>query len=240
MTRPMPDRPSDPMTLDDAGSDNHWFDRRHAPPKGGEATMLATRNTTGSKHDAIDAVPADELAPSEPPEGPPDRRPRGGFGWRTAAALLVVVLVALVVALSVAWRDAAGRADRLGHTDDLRSSALAAATAYAVDLTTYDHDHLADQQAKLAEESTSRFQSTFADSMKTLGPIFERVHASATGKVTSAAVAKVDGRQATVIAFVDQVAKSTQMPKPQTQASRVSMVLVRQDGRWLLDRVDLV
>jgi len=155
-------------------------------------------------------------------------------------AVLVVVLVALVVALTMAWRGAVGRADRLGNTDDLRTSALAAATAYAVDLTTYDHAHLADQQAKLAGESTAHFQSTFADSMKTLGPIFERVHASATGKVTAAAVAKVDGKQASVIAFVDQVAKSTQMPKPQTQASRVSMTLVRQHGRWLLDRVDLV
>jgi len=198
--------------------------------------MLATRNTTGAKPEVLDEL-ATEPVEAPPREGPPEARHR-----RVAQglAVLVVLLLAVAIALAFGWRDAAARADRLGSTDDLRASALAAATSYAVDLTTYDHAHLQDQQAKLADESTARFRSTFADSMKTLGPIFQRVQASATGKVTAAAVASVDGKQAKVIAFVDQVADSTEMTKPQTQASRVSMTLVRQHGRWLLDRVDLV
>ncbi len=191
--------------------------------------MLATRNTMESKRDEVSDPVAEDA--------PPRQRSRGITGWLVGA---VVLFLALSIALTLSWRSAVNRADRLTRTDDLRTAALAAATSYAVDLTTYDHAKLQDQQAKLAGESTARFRATFADSMKTLGPIFQRVQASATGKVTAAAVASVDGTQARVIAFVDQVAQSTEMAKPQTQASRVSLTLVREHGRWLLDRVDLV
>ncbi len=214
--------------------------------------MLATPSTSGATTDP-ESDPADtpvESRQAAPPDDPPgagdrsggDGGPRRGLLRRgvTWLTVLVVVLAVLATALAVAWRSSSAEADRLRHQGELRSSALAAARAYAVDLTTYDHAKLAEQQAKLAGESTQRFQDTFADSMKTLGPIFEKLEATATGTVVDAAVVSASGKRATVIAFVDQEASSKQLAQPEAQASRVSMTLVREGGRWLLDRVDLV
>ncbi len=212
--------------------------------------MLATRSTSTSTEESEAAAPDEattEPRSAQPPEDPPgpdarDEQPRGGrlrraTTWLTA---LVVVLALLATALLVAWRRSADEADRLRQQQELRSSALAAARMYAADLTTYDHATLAEQQTTLAGESTQRFQETFADSMKTLGPIFERLEATATGTVLDAAVVTATTQRAQVIAFVDQEARSKELDKPETQSSRISMTLVRQGDRWLLDRVDLV
>lgn len=210
--------------------------------------MLATPSGSTSTPDGDAVATADptlEPSPAAPPDDPPGtsdgaggRGPlRRGVTWLT---VLVVVLAVVAAALAVAWQRSSDEADRLRQQQQLRSSALTAAHAYAVDLTTYDHASLAAQQAKLAAESTQRFQDTFADSMKTLGPIFEQLEATATGTVVDAAVVSATTAKATVILFVDQEASSKETKKPETQASRIVMHLVRQQGRWLLDRVDLV
>lgn len=216
--------------------------------------MLATRSTptnTQESDDEGDLVAPDEattepgsaMPPDDPPgpDGSADRSRRGRLRRASTWLTVVVVVLAIVAtALMVAWRRSADETDRLSQQEQLRSSALAAARTYAADLTTYDHATLAEQQATLAGESTKRFQDTFADSMKTLGPIFERLEATATGTVLDAAVVTATAKRAEVIAFLDQVASSKEMDEPETQASRVSMTLVRQGDRWLLDRVELV
>jgi len=189
---------------------------------------------------ATGAEPA--ISTSDVPERPAEAVRRGARPRRTTAALIALSAIVAVVAagLLVGWRHSAGQADGLRQQATLRATALSAAQAYAVDLTTYDYTKLAAQQSKLAGESTSSFQKTFADSMKSLGPIFRQLHATATGKVVDAAVVSASDKSAVVIAFVDQTANSAKMAKPEAQSSRVRMTLVRTAGSWLLDRVDLV
>jgi len=197
--------------------------------------------TIATEHETAAPTPADTVEPTESPDLPAAvRRHHRPSRTTTALTALAVVLALLAAGLLLGWRHSAKQVDAMRHQEALRSTALAAAQTYAVDLTTYDYAQLAAQQAKLAGESTAAFQATFANSMKTLGPIFQQLHATATGKVVDVAVVDATDKQATVIAFVDQTASSKQMTKPEAQSSRVKLTLVRKAGAWLLDRVDLV
>ena len=218
-------------------------------PVADESTIDGSTVDESTIQDAVrDLPPVEEtaaetaaVAQGEPVEGDRTHRRTGlvrrAWFWLT---LLAVVLLAVSVVSSLGWRRADNRADGLQRTTDLSTSALQAARKYTVDLTTYSYKQLAKQQTTLNAESTAKFRKTFADSSKTLDAVFTQLHAVATGTVVDAAVKAVSGTSAVVLVFVDQKASSTQLKKAQTQSSRLRMTLVRQQGKWLLDSVDLV
>lgn len=182
---------------------------------------------------------ADDSRPSSPDS--PRTQPPGQRETRRRWPLLLIAALLVVSAVAVTgWVRAESAADDLRSADSLRTSAAKAARTYAVDLTTYSYGTLDDQQARLAAESTDRFQSTFADSMKSLKPIFVDLKASAKGAVLDAAVKSASDSAAVVLVFVDQSASSSKTEKPQTQASRLRVHLVREGDTWLLDEVELM
>jgi len=161
----------------------------------------------------------------------PWRRP---VSWLT---VLCILLLAGTVVSGLGWLRTHNSATQ---QNELRGSALHAAREYAVDLTTYDYQHLDEQRETLNSESTDNFQETFQESNESLQPIFNRLEASAEGEVADAAVRDVSDSGAVVLLFVNQIADSTKLDEPQNQASRLRMQLVRDDDTWLLDNVDLV
>lgn len=191
----------------------------------------------------IDEAVHDELdTTTDTPDAEPPAASGSARDWRRIAALVLVVLLALGALgyLAVQLRAAHRDLDRYDAARLTQAEVLESARGLAVALTSYDYRDLDAQQRQLGESSTDAFQQKFAETNKTLGPMFAQLEASAKGTVVDIAVKEVQGDLATVLAFVDQAATSKQSDKPTTQASRLRLHLVRQGDRWLLDSVDLL
>lgn len=153
-----------------------------------------------------------------------------------AVALLVVV--GLVVALALVWR----HAQRLEETEALEQAeaeATQVASDIAVAMTSYDHRTLDQDLAWVDEDGTDSFEETFAASTRPLRGLIEKTRARAEGTVSDAAGTAEDAEHVRVLLFVDQVITRGVDQRRTGESSRVVMEMVRQDGRWLVDEVDL-
>lgn len=188
---------------------------------------------------------AETPAVSPPDDQPPAGLPPAARGFRptppvAAAVVLVLLLGAAVGYLWLRLDDSRADVDRLEAASVTRAEVLEQARGLAVALTTYDYRDLPAQQRLLEQGSTDAFQQKFAETNKTLAPMFTQLEATAKGTVIDAAVQKVDGDLATVLVFADQSASSKQSAEPTSQASRLRLHLVRHGDTWLLDSVDLL
>lgn len=191
----------------------------------------------------IDEAVHDELGTTtDTPRAEPPTASRAARDWRQVAALALVALLVLGALgyLTVQLRGAHRDLDRYDAARLTQAEVLESARGLAVALTSYDYRDLDSQQRQLGKSSTDAFQQKFAETNKTLGPMFTQLQASAKGTVVDIAVKEVQGDLATVLALVDQAATSKQSDKPTTQASRLRLHLVRQGDQWLLDSVDLL
>lgn len=200
-----------------------------------------------TKKRLVTSKPAAEETPAEQPPAdlPPADLPPAARGFRprrpvVGAVVLVLLLAAAVGYLWLRLDDSRADVDRLESAAVTRAEVLEQARGLAVALTTYDYRDLAAQQRLLEQGSTDAFQQKFAETNKTLAPMFAQLEATAKGTIVDAAVQKVDGDLATVLVFADQSASSKQSAEPTNQASRLRMHLVRHGDTWLLDSVDLL
>ena len=176
------------------------------------------------------ADPAQPLAPIVPAR-PARRR------WRRA--LLPALLAALVLSLA----SAVVQTVRLRHQDELaqaRQQAVAAASNYAVDITTYDFSHLDAQFKKVQDESTGSFRSQYTDASAGLRDLIAKFKATATGKVLETAVESSDTSHAQILLFVDQTVSNTNSATPRVDRSRMKMGLEKHNGKWLISSLDLL
>jgi Mce-associated membrane protein len=168
---------------------------------------------------------------AEPLPDPPPRR-----GRRTVVGSLVaVVLVVAVVLAGLGWCSAA-------HERALRTAgveATAAARRAAVALTTYDHRSLDVDRERVEEAGTARFREYFASIGARTAATVRRLRVTARGSVVAAAPDVRDERHVRVLLFVDQQVRARGTEATRTEQPRLVMEMVRQDGRWLVDRVDL-
>jgi Mce-associated membrane protein len=157
---------------------------------------------------------------------------------RAGTVVLVVLLVAALVATVLLWR----RVEDLQERQEVASAerqATQEASRIAVSMTTYDHETVEEDFAWIEEDGTSGFQDTFTESTKPIRQLIERTRATATGKVSDAAGTAEDAEHVEVLLFVDQVLKRAGDARSSVDSSRVVMQMVRQEGRWLVDDVEL-
>ena len=150
----------------------------------------------------------------------------------------MVLLVTALVASALLWR----RVDDLEQRQEVavaERQATREASRIAVSMTTYDHETVKDEFAWIEEDGTADFQDTFTESTKPIRQLIERTRATATGKVSDAAGTAEDADHVEVLLFVDQVLKRAGDTESSVDSSRVVMQMVRQDGRWLVDDVEL-
>ena len=149
---------------------------------------------------------------------------------------LAVALVVAVVFLTLTQLS-------LNSTDSLnsaRTSALAAAKSYAVDLASYNYQHLDQDFGKVLAESTPTFKQDFSQSTEALKTTLTRYHASASANIVAAGLVSATTSRAVVLVFLNQTVYNTlQKTKPTTE-SRVEITLLRSGGRWLIDQVSLL
>lgn len=168
-------------------------------------------------------------------------------------SLIAMVAVAAAVAFGVLWGiarsdldDARAEAARVkppvtapaesGQRDAVAEVAKRVMSA----MSSYDHQTIETQIDSVRADITDRFLKELDGAKRGLVKTIKDQKASSTGTVTDVAVAQLDARSATVLIFLDQQVTNAKLAGPRTDRNRVRLTLVNQNGRWLVDKIELV
>lgn len=152
---------------------------------------------------------------------------------RTVAALTVLSLVLVGVAGFFGYEYY-----RHQQLEDLRTSALDAATRYTIDLATYDYEQPDANLETVVAQSTPEFGDEYRSVASDLQSILAEGKGTAKGAVPYAGLVSLDDEKAVVAVFLDQEVHNVMVPEGRTDASRMLVTLVRSDDGWLLDGAD--
>lgn len=150
-----------------------------------------------------------------------------------AAGVLAIALVAALVVTSLRLARADGR-------QSARSSVLAAARVYAVDVASYDYRTATQDFGVVLDHADASFKRQFINASRSLEPLIQEYRGTATAQVLQAGIAQSTPNRATVVLFVNRTVSSDRSPGRQTQRNRMVMTLVRSKGQWLIHQVTLV
>ena len=178
---------------------------------------------------------AGQVSTGPEPEVRRERRdPSGRRRFLVIEGVSLVVIIGLAVALIVSQI-------QLSNQNSLnadRTSAVAAAKVYALDVATYSYRHLQRDFGRVESESTASFRRTFIQSSGSLSKVLVQYKAVATAKVLRAGVESISSSRAVVLLFVNQSVKNTAQGVS-TDTNRIEVTLVR-GGGWLLEDVKLL
>ncbi|MDQ4054656.1 MAG: hypothetical protein M3237_18440 [Actinomycetota bacterium] len=162
---------------------------------------------------------------------------------RTQRLVLVVTLAVALIAVVMLWRDRQDLVARVEQAEDAQSSAAPAAEEAARDavtrMTTYDFRTVDEDFSWVEDAGTAEFQETFSDAADDAITMIKGLKSSAVGTVIDSASTVEDENHVKVLLFVDQELMAGRQPKPVIEESRVTMHMVHQDDRWLVDQVEL-
>lgn len=146
------------------------------------------------------------------------------------AAVVVAALVVLGVLLP-------GRDE--GALEASRRDALTAARSAAVELTTYGHATFDSDVAWVDRGGTASFADDYRAANRPLRTVVTRLGSDAAGTVTGASATVDDATHVSVDLLVDQTITHGSTDGPTTRHDRITLSMVRRDGRWLVDDVRL-
>lgn len=155
--------------------------------------------------------------------------------WQVAVGVLAVALVAALVVLVLTMRS-------LSHERDLSDAgkqAEAAALKAVVSMTTYDYRTIPRDFAWVNDAGTAKFRKQYAEVSAPIKKLVVAQKAHAVGSVVASAADVTDADHVTVLVFVDQTLTTPGVAQPGLDQPRVTMSMVRQGGRWLVDDVKL-
>jgi Mce-associated membrane protein len=170
-------------------------------------------------------------------------RVRQLVGANMVAVALGVVAVALAVALVLTMLQVSHRNAVINNQkalDGARTSALAAASTYSVELAGYDYRHLAEDFGVVLAHSTPSFRSSFTQSSDALKATLVKYHASAHATIVAAGLVKATTTSAVALVFLDQTVTNSTQKQPTTDRSQVEITLVLSGRTWLIDQVALL
>lgn len=152
-----------------------------------------------------------------------------------AVVLLVVGLVASAVTLVLVNRE---REKSQGLITAGRDAQVAAEAA-VVQMTTYDYRTVDSDFEWVQTAGTDTFQENFQEASADAITIITELQASARGTVIAAAPQVTDAEHVAVLLFVDQEITSAGEDTSKIDQPRVTMEMVLDDDRWLVDAVSL-
>lgn len=224
--------------------------RAGSAPAGAPVAGARPTTATPSGPDATTATPAAAPPSERPSDGPSGKKPgrkarrkpdttatrsagtaalaRRGAPWWLVALLGVLAVGGLVLSAVLLSRPSDA---------ELRESAVAAATRYTEFLTTYDARTLEEDVARMAAVSTEEFAEEYRGTVEGLQARIAEQQATSTGSVVGSGVERLEGDTATVLVAVDQEITAAGQ-EPRTEANRVRMRLVREDGSWVVADVE--
>lgn len=164
----------------------------------------------------------------------------GGLDKLSITALINIVVIAILAGALVFT---------LVHFNDQPSGAaqrtevLNVAATYGAELSTYNYKNLngpGSPWAQVEANATSAFRKDFSKTSGDLTKLLNQYNATAVGHVIDAGLEKLTGSKAVVLLFIDQdVTNTVQKPNSVTQPLRVLITLARQNGKWLIDNLQV-
>ncbi|WP_028922351.1 hypothetical protein [Pseudonocardia acaciae] len=173
----------------------------------------------------------------------PDQTETPSRRRRFPLELSMPVTIALAAVLALALAAAATCGLLLSNhlaTERAGTQALATAKAYAVTVTSYDYENIDRNFADVLDGATGEFKDQYGGASKLLRQLITDAKAKATGTVLEAAVSSASPDQVAVLVFVDQSITNAVSPQPRVDRNRVLMTLTRHDGRWLVEKLELM
>lgn len=167
---------------------------------------------------------------SEPAAEPP---------WKVIALALAAAML-LTVGLG-GWRLHSEHSD-LSEARALTAAGVgaeAAARSAVVRMTSYDYASIDKDFAWVDDAGTAKFRKQYVEVSAPIKKLVLQLKAHAEGNVVAAAPEVRDRNHVTVLMFVDQTLTNPSDKTPGLDQPRVTMTMVRQDGRWLVDEVKL-
>jgi Mce-associated membrane protein len=199
-----------------------------------EAAQPQVTVPAGAEDAGAEDAGAYRLPPASPSAPGRARRSRRAT---VALGVTCVALAAGLVAALVGLRAESATAGRELAIQRAGSEAVAAARAYAVDLSSYSYKDLNTSADKVLANATASFRKSYTASSSALDAVLEHYQASAVGRVLAAGVETASPGQVVVLVFLDQTATNSEHTKPTTDESRLEMTLVERHHRWLIDKV---
>jgi Mce-associated membrane protein len=206
-----------------------------------EATSSTGPGQAGDEREK-QAQPSQQKGPqhSKARSAGPQTSPEGGMR-RFGIAMIINVLVIAILAGALIFTLL--RVRDQDSQNSLRSSAVKAATTYGVYLSSYDYKNLngpGSAWAEVESHATDKFRQDFASTSANLAKLLNQYNATATGKVIAVGMSSVTGSRAVALLFIDQTVTNTvQKPNSVTQPLRVEITMRRQNGRWLIDALQV-
>jgi len=180
---------------------------------------------------------------SEPVSDEADRRDRMQLAVVGLASLLLMSLVALLVVVLL-WQTGGSRGeDRAVEYAAAGKAADKAARTAVVKMTTYDYRTVQKDFSWVEDAGTAHFRKQYAEVSKPIKTLVVQLKAKATGTVVASAPIVKDADHVTVLVFVDQEISNPGNGSGAQRGldqPRVTMTMVRQGGRWLVDQVKIV
>jgi Mce-associated membrane protein len=169
-----------------------------------------------------------------------ERRDRAQAVVALLGTLLALSLVALMV-VTLAWRSSSGGAagEQALALQQAGTQAQAAARRAVIEMTTYDYRTVDKDFAWVDDAGTAAFRQHYAQVSSPIKQLVVRMQAKAQGSVVASATEVKDADHVVVLLFVDQVITNPGQSGKGLDQPRVTMSMVRQGGRWLVQDVSL-
>lgn len=161
------------------------------------------------------------------------RSPARVLFTRRAVVCLLLALLCVGTAL-LAWT-----AVETSTREERREAALDVAEQAAVAILSYDHARLDEDVEAATAFLTPGFAQEYAEyTRSTVEPRARRFRAVLTTEVLASGLAMIEGEEATVLLYLNQTTRSSQLVAPRVDASTVEIRLEWTEGQWLVAGVE--
>jgi Mce-associated membrane protein len=221
------------VSADEGTDDRDAPDATPATPPTPPRAVFATDPSTFLVDTPTQAAPV--AAPADSSERPSARAGVRGGPAGLVAVVALAVAVAVVLAVVVT-----GLSHRTGGQGSTAAAAAAerAATTGAQTALSYDYRHLSADFAGAEKLMTPSFKADYINKTShTVAAPAVKFHAVSVATVEGAGVGSMTSSSATVLVFVDQTVRNTQLSAPRLDRSRVQVSLVRSGGKWLINNL---
>lgn len=241
-----PDQDGEPDAGTDVADETTRTSGRHRGPKGRHGRPRRGRRHRGEAvvepPEARDPADAEGVAVGAEPE---TLRARSGRGKTRRPALsrrgvrLTALVVAVVAALAFGvlnlvtrvWPGPAGNP----YTSSSTRAAIAAATAVAAPILSYDYKTIDEKAGQLAPLQTATCATQYQQLLTTtVKPLAVQNKATQKGTVLAAGVSAASAKAVTVLAFVQLTSTNSVKKGTAINEAQISVSMVKQHGKWLL------
>ena len=186
----------------------------------------------------IEASPPEEMQTiadvAEGPRAEDESRDSSGRRHLGAGVILGLVLFAAVVSLILHQRSDDARQD-----DAARAAVLKEVREAVPDSLGYDYARLDEDVDSGAGHLTPEFAVEYRSlAESSIRPTAVKYKAIVVADLVSAGVESVDRRSAQVLIFVNQTTRTTALPAPRVDSSRVRVRLERSGGHWRVGSIE--